>query len=177
MKENTYCTADRTITITCTTDGELRDIELRGNLSPTRLSHELCRLHAKAMPARQKTYNSRRIDITMAQLSEPPIPALTQLYDALRESMATLKEASNNLQSHASEGENDAVLVTISGYGCLTSVTCKEDAKTLSAQALAESIMDAYQRAKTMTLSYSQQWDKELTESLEKINPIRVTQS
>lgn len=37
--------------------------------------------------------------------------------------------------------------------------------------------MDAYQRAKTMTLSYSQQWDKELTESLEKINPIRVTQS
>ena len=55
--------------------------------------------------------------------------------------------------------------------------TCKEDAKTLSAQALAESIMDAYQRAKTMTLSYSQQWDKELTESLEKINPIRVTQS
>ena len=157
MKENTYCTADRTITITCTTDGELRDIELRGNLSPTRLSHELCRLHAKAMPARQKTYNSRRIDITMAQLSEPPIPALTQLYDALRESMATLKEASNNLQSHASEGENDAVRVTISGYGCLTSVTCKEDAKTLSAQALAESIMDAYQRAKTMTLSYSQQ--------------------
>lgn len=175
MSKNTYRTADRTITITCDDNGDLLGIELRGNLSPARLSAELCRLHAKALPKYEQPYNNREIDSVMARLSEPPIPALSEIYSALHNSMATLRKAGEDLQSHPSEGSTDAVTVTISGRGCLTSVDCKEKAKKLTANELSASILDAYRQAKTAAQTYSEQWSTQLSATLEEINPVRVT--
>lgn len=175
MSKITYHTADRTITITCDDNGNLLSIVLRGNLSPARLSAELCRLHAKALPKYEQPYNNREIDSVMARLSEPPIPALAEIYGALHNSMATLRKAGEDLETHSSEGNTDAVTVTISGRGCLTSVECKDKAKKLTANELATSILEAYQQAKTAEQTYSEQWSTQLTATLEEINPVRVT--
>ncbi|WQD13613.1 MAG: YbaB/EbfC family nucleoid-associated protein [Lawsonella clevelandensis] len=88
--------------------------------------------------------------------------------------MATLRKAGEDLETHSSEGSTDAVTVTISGRGCLTSVECKDKAKKLTANELATSILEAYQQAKTAEQTYSEQWSTQLTATLEEINPVRV---
>lgn len=177
MSKNIYRTADRTITITCADNGDLLGIELHGNLSPARLSAELCRLHAKALPQYEQPYSNREIDSVIARLSEPPTPALAEIYGALHDSMATLRKAGEDLQAHPSEGSTEAVTVTISGRGCLTSVECKDKAKKLTANELATSLLEAYQQAKTAAQTYSEQWRTQLTAALEEINPVRVTRA
>lgn len=175
MNTNIYHTADRTITLTCAENGDILAIELRGNLSPARLSAELSRLHSKALPQYQQPYSHRDMEKVMAQLSEPPMPALSPIYGALHDSMATLRKAGEDLRSHSSEGSNEAVTVRLSGSGHITEVHCKEKAKTLAAEALAQYIVDAYRQAKAAAQSYSDERSTELAAALRKINPIHVT--